>query len=237
MTMSEPQSLVGMAEEVEKMLSRMTPCSDADFRAAQLKQDILPRMAGLGFPDRFRNEIVDWRCKPQEDVFRLCMDTCQENGAIVALAGIRGAGKTTIAAQMAIVRARNWLDHYREQKKGRPLGMPHYVKAVDLIARYKSIYADYGSTDSERLTEDRDWQCREWSLLVIDELHECQDQRLIRVVTDIVDRRYSAKTDTMLITNQTAKEFQDTASESILSRLSEHGRIIPCNWKSWRTKK
>lgn len=72
-------------------------------------------------------------------------------------------------------------------------------------------------------------------LAVIDELHECDDQKMKdRVLTDILDRRYSANTDTVLISNQTAEDFQATTSDSVLSRLAQHGAIVPCEWESFR---
>lgn len=237
--MSEVHNITdGIEAAVAAMLSRLTPRSAEEVRANQLANDILPRLKVLGFEERFRHEITAWACKPQEDVFRRVMGLCRGNGAVVALVGLRGAGKTTIAAQMAIHRARAWFDHYRDQLPGRPAALPHYLKAVDLLNQFKAIYSDFGAINADDIAQTRDFFCRERGLAVIDELHDCEDRKLKeRVLVDVIDRRYAARNDTILISNQTPDDFKATTNDSILSRLSEHGRIIPCNWGSHRSKR
>lgn len=239
---SEESSTAPLVEAVSEILSKMKPISAEKRREAQFKFDIDHRMKALGFEDRFRIDIQDFQNKQQEAIFKRCDELLRGSGAIVALVGIRGTGKTTIAAQLAAHRIRNWLDFYATQPEERfedtiP-GIPRYRKATALISEFKSLYADFGSINSEELTEKRDYQCREWPILVIDEWHEAEDQKIKdRLLTDIIDRRYAALNDTLIISNQDADDFKATASSSTLSRLGEHGCIISCKWDSWRAKK
>lgn len=206
------------------------PVSDAQVSAWQWKNEITPRLAETSIDARFWRDVTDWGSKPQENAYLKARRHCAGNGAIVALVGSRGSGKTTIAAQMIVDRVKLWAEPPHDSP-------PPYRKCSEIVAKYKSIYADYGSTDTERLIEQMKRLCAE-KFLVIDELHECDDQKMkTRVLTDILDRRYAKMRDTLIISNQTPQEFQATTSDSILSRMSEHGAIIPCNWKSWRTSK
>lgn len=238
----EASATASLPKVVGEILSRVKPMSAEEQRRVQFKYDIVPRMKSLGFEERFRIDVRDFKNKDQAKVFKQCSDLLRGNGAIVALVGIRGTGKTTIAAQLAATRIRDWLDFHAEAPEDRfddtVKGMPRYRKATSLISEFKSLYADYGSIGSEELTERREHQCREWPILVIDELHECEEQKMKdRVLTDIIDRRYAALTDTLLVSNQSPEDFKATTNPSILSRLGEHGCIIPCNWQSWRAIK
>lgn len=218
--------------------------TEEEIRAFEFRFEILPRLRASGWKgmDRFMAAIADWKCESQENVFNLAKSKCTHAGAIVAMVGVRGAGKTTIAAQIAIERATEWMRWHRTAPHSRstrvPHGFCHYTKLTDLIACFKAIYADFGGINQERLVEVRDRLCKDVSLLVIDEIHDCDEQRLKdRLLTDIIDRRYAARRDTILISNQEPPEFSRSAGESIMSRLSEHGLIIPCRWESWRGRK
>lgn len=204
--------------------------TDEEIAAWTWREDILPRLRAAGLEARYWRDIQIWTKSAQAKVFARLRALCCGNGAIVALTGPRGTGKTTLAAQMIVERAKDeTLPPWDRQ--------PPYRKLVDLIARYKPLYADFGGINTDSLMTSRDHFCSSPALVVIDEIHECDDQKLkSRVLTDLLDRRYSAKRDTVLISNQTPEDFQASTSDSILSRLSEHGCIIPCEWASWRVK-
>lgn len=193
------------------------------------KREVLPRLESCCVPARCRIHIPKWTKRGQGDVFRQCGELCTGKGAIVALVGIRGSGKTTLATQLIVRRAKT------------PDLLPWqywfpYRKMIDLVSKYKGLYGDFGSINAETLTSSRNALCKA-DLLIIDEIHECDDMKLKGIIlTDIVDRRYAAMKDTILISNQTPEEFSSTTSDSVLSRLTEHGKIIPCNWSSWREK-
>lgn len=221
---------VEIPDVIEVKLPELPLRSEAELAERRWNNEISPRLKDAGFNERHRQRIVDWACTPQQRVFDKCMELCRGNGAIVVLTGERGTGKTTICAQMA--------RHRAEDDRLPPWDrQPPYRKLVDLIAKYKPLYGNMGSVTMDDLAASRDWFCRNHSLVFIDEIHECEDAALKnRVLTDIIDRRYAAHRDTILISNQSVEDFKASTNDSILSRLSEHGSIIPCNWRSWRAK-
>lgn len=232
MTSAESETtsaLADLPEAVEKLLSKVPPSTPEQLAEWEWNNEILPHLKASQIPDRFHRREIEWNAK-QRNVFMQCEKLCTGTGAIVALVGERGLGKTTIAAQMILRRAQSALPCPWHRR-------PPYRKAAHLVAKYKSLYSDYGSIETERLTESRNSLAKDHPLLIIDELHECDDQKMKdRVLTDLIDLRYGHLADTILISNQTPEEFTQTTSDSILSRLSEHGRIIKCSWPSFREK-
>ena len=87
------------------------------------------RMKDAGLPDRFIERHGFDAHKAQRAVFRAALRLCSSRGAIVALVGPRGTGKTTIAAQMIRQRAEcEALPPWERQ--------PPYRKAADLLNRW-----------------------------------------------------------------------------------------------------
>lgn len=205
------------------------PRSDAEMQEYIWKKETLPRMKAAGLDVRFcRRE--DFKSNLQQrQVYRRVWAACCGVGAIMALVGPRGTGKTTIAAQLIRSRAEcESLPPWDRQ--------PPYRKLWDLIARYKPLYGDFGTIDTESLTAARETYV-DFALHIIDEIHECDDMKMKdRILTDIIDRCYSRRRDVILISNQTPEEFHKTTSDSILSRIAEHGDVIECNWASFRDK-
>lgn len=206
---------------------------------APLDEMISSRLGGLGFDRRYWSDLS--LTTEQLAVKTQCDYLLKRRGAIVAVVGIRGTGKTSIAAQIAIERIRQQLAHYCEPDAAKRLPvrcLPWYFKAAALVARFKSLHADFGSIDTDRLQEAMERTCRECGLIIIDEWHECDDQKMRdRVLVDMIDRFYAAENDVLIISNQDGKDFAAKTNASILSRLNEHGRIIPCKWQSFRSKR
>lgn len=219
------------------LMRHTKPMSEADHRAYTLTAEIFPAIGRWGFPQRFHTEQPKMHPK-QKTAYDKLKSKLRGKGAVIALIGPRGLGKTTLAAQFAIETA--WRNRIEATKEDGPRIIQHvvYRKTASLLARYKPIFSDFGSIETETLMESLDFLCRQQEFLVIDELHECDDMKVKnRLITDIVDRRYSACRDTVIIANQTAEEFAASAGDSIMSRLSEHGCIIPCSWPSFRSAK
>lgn len=227
-----PESVLAkLPATIERMRESRPPVPESEMKQWEWTKTILPNLRATQLPPRFHFEVTNWTEPKQRKVLQMCQSLFCGKGAIVALVGERGLGKTTIAGQLIWERA--WNEALEPWAR-----RPPYRKLSDLIALYKPLYADFGSIETEVLMERRNGFCSLHPLVIIDELHECDDQKLKdRVLTDLLDRRYSNQNDTLLITNQTPAEFKATTNDSVLSRLSEHGSIIECKWQSFREKK
>jgi DNA replication protein DnaC len=215
---------------IAEMLAGLPRRTDDELAGWEWKNDTLPRLKESGLEERYCRDVTTWPQKAQGAVYRRVKGILTRQGAIVALLGPRGTGKTTIAAQLIVDRAKNpGLPPWERQ--------PPYRKLGDLVAKLKPLYCDQGTIETDALLSARDALCRH-PLLVIDEIHEADDRKVkSALLTDIIDIRYSRLNDTVLISNQTPEEFRRNTSDSILSRLAEHGQIIPCQWESQRKPK
>lgn len=135
----------------------------------------------------------------------------------VLLWGKRGTGKTQLAVELGRVAA----------KEGRSV---KYYKAAQVFRLLRQAMQD-GEEESELK------HLAGVHLLIIDEAHvrgetDYEDRTLI----ELMDRRYDAMRPTVLITNLTYSEALTSLGESIVSRLTETGISIECNWQSFRGK-
>jgi DNA replication protein DnaC len=236
----EPTDTDAMTAGLREMMSKMTPSSPAQIREYDFKNTIAPRLNDFGFDGRYQKLDLlsgpDPRCRMQESVLAGLRTMFRNRGAIVALVGPRGTGKTSIAAQLAAERLwQDWALACDASVRGNPCRVTLYRKLGELVARLKAYYGDFGTTQMERMTAMLDNLCSV-ECLIIDEVHEVPDdsKHKERLLTDIIDRRYAAKRDTLLISNQKKDEFCATLNASALSRLNEHGGIVRCEWASFR---
>lgn len=254
----DPDSVTHVGDVAEKLAAAMIPpgltVTDPDvYRAHVFKTEIARAMVSCGFDRRhcvdglLANVFKGTRESKQLYVKTRAQQLLQNKGAIIVLPGPRGTGKTTIAAQIAIDRL--WEDWHSARNGGEvTCRTTSYRKINEIVAKLKGFYADFGSISMDRMETIRDFLTGVMrsstgglirggcDLLVIDELNEADENSKYkdRILADIIDRRYSRCLDTILITNQPAAEFSSTANESIISRLNEHGAVIPCEWQSFR---
>lgn len=138
-------------------------------------------------------------------------------GFLVALLGTRGGGKTQLAVE--IIRHSCW----RERSC-------RYVKTLDLFLELRGTYAERNNSEESVLT-----RFSKVDLLVLDEAGVRGETDFEnRMLTHLIDTRYDAKKDTLLISNQRPEEFAKSIGPSISDRLRECGGIIECTWASFR---
>ena len=140
------------------------------------------------------------------------------SGFIIALCGPRGTGKSQLAGSLARFCA----------SEGRSV---IYKTAMGIFLEIKATFGGKGDTEAilSGLAAPK--------LLIIDEAQEraetaWEDQLL----GHLIDRRYGAMRDTLLISNQTKDEFKESIGASVSSRIVETGGIAVCDWPSYRTK-
>lgn len=225
----------GIEKEVADMLAKMSPLSPEKHREHVFKTLVCELLTDWKWPKRNQVEIHSFNNARQDAAAKHVKSFLKGNGAIVAMLGERGTGKTTIAAQIAIAEA--W-KRVESMTTGSTIHRSvFYVKLTDLLTWLKPLYSGFGSTNADAMESLRNYLSNDLTLLVIDEIHECGNvQQRGSILTDILDRRYAAMRDTILISNETTEEFQQSAGGSIVSRLQEHGGIVACNWKSWRSE-
>jgi DNA replication protein DnaC len=145
-------------------------------------------------------------------------------GSIFILTGMRGTGKTQMAACLGRLYCLN-------------LELPKYLRVADLYMMIKASF-DGDGNESQIINQ----LCGRGlnvvpRLLVLDEMHDRGGSAWEnRVLNQIVDARYGARLDTILITNDQGKVLSDKIGPSIVSRADETGGIIECLWDSFRSR-
>lgn len=148
-----------------------------------------------------------------------------DGAATVALIGPRGTGKT----QMATVAAYGFASVQAD--RGR-IKVARYFRAMDFFMAVKDSYA---AQASERDAFEPFIRPR---LLVLDEVHVRNGTDWEKnALTYLIDVRYSDCKSTIMISNETPEGFSAAVGESIVSRITETGSIIACDWASYRERR
>lgn len=139
------------------------------------------------------------------------------SGFIIALTGHRGTGKTQLAVEIlkSCARAGN---------------RPFYCTAMGFFLDIKESFRSKGSEKAviEAYVAP--------ACLVIDEMQERGETPWEdRLLTHLIDRRYGAQKDTLIISNQTREKFLESIGESVSSRIIETGGVAVCDWPSYRS--
>jgi hypothetical protein len=137
-------------------------------------------------------------------------------GVVLCLLGNRGTGKTLLATVLA-------LDAIRAGRS------PLYTSAMGF---YRAIKASYGHSEGEGKVIERFVSA---PLLVIDELQVRGESAWAdNLLTDVVDQRYGAMRDTVLVANQSPAEFAGAVGPSVEDRAREGGGVLVFDWPSFR---
>jgi DNA replication protein DnaC len=173
-------------------------------------------LANAGIPLRNREAIVSENPKWNKIEERL--NARLGSGFIVAIVGPRGTGKTQLGCGLCRSAA----------QAGRKC---LYASAMGFFLDIKESFND--KTSEKDVIE----RYAKPAVLVLDETQERgQTAWEDRLLTHLIDRRYGAKKDTLLLSNQTETEFLLSIGESIASRLRETGGIAVADWESFRRR-
>ena len=188
-----------------------------------------------GFPQKHKDHAksvhqgADPQC-PWQATYKYIRGKLGDQGSLFILAGKRGTGKTQMAACLGRLFALN-------------LVPVRYYRAADIYTLIRATFDGEGSeldVLKQMTGELGSWANPKSSdaprLLVIDELHDRGGSDWEgRVLNQIVDARYGANLDTILITNDRKEELVTKIGPSIISRADETGGIIECRWDSFRS--
>ena len=139
------------------------------------------------------------------------------SGFLIALLGTRGGGKTQIGVELI-----------RKNSERRRKSL--FCTAMQFFMRVKAGYKPDGDPEEKVL----DYFAKP-SLLVIDEIGQrSENEWEDRLLYELINRRYNAISDTLIISNQDVSQLEASLGPSLISRMRETGGIINCNWDSFR---
>lgn len=151
-------------------------------------------------------------------------------GYLIALLGIRGTGKTQMAAELVKCSCQPRPDEHVPTKLN--VVPARYMLAIEFFLSLRQTYDKTGDSELDILNR----LVRQFGLVIIDEVQERGNTDFEdRMLTLLIDRRYAAMGDTLLLSNLTPEQFALAVGPSIASRLNEAGGIIECDWPSFRT--
>ena len=185
------------------------------IKAAWEHSGVGPRHAA-----RFENQHPEWQ--KVFDHLRGLLGT----GFLVAILGPRGTGKSQLGACLC-----------RAEIERCPSSHPFlsspvkYMTVMDFFLQVKATFKNDSSKSEQSILQSLESP----RLLVLDEVQERTGSDFEnRLLTHLVDARYQAKRDTLLIGNLSAAALAESLGPSIASRMEECGGAIKMEWDSFR---
>ncbi|MBS0187935.1 MAG: ATP-binding protein [Planctomycetes bacterium] len=175
------------------------------------------RYAAANVPLRYRATKTVPKSQRWAEAHRKLSELTARAGSIVILTGAHGTGKTHLACDII--------------KGYCATGSARYETWADIGRRWReAIVSKDGESERRVLTElDRP------SLLIIDEIEVGKDGEFAdRNMRELLDRRYRNLKTTVLLSNLSPEALEARLDPSVLSRISETGGIIVCDWASFR---
>lgn len=188
--------------------------------AANLKQRDVKAWRALGSRTGWPAKYLDAVKTPpwgQEWLvaFEAASERVKMNG-IVVLYGKRGGGKTRMAAELAHM-----------------VGGSQYRTAMRFFLEVRSTFRK----NSERSEMEIIDELTGADLLILDEIQERGETPFEdRLLTHVIDARYSAMRPTVLIANLAKNDLAESLGKSIVDRARENGKSIEFNWPSYRSQ-
>lgn len=221
--MTDDEYIKSVFDRIQSRTHPLTPEEIAKSDAIHLKRiekSIRDRiemyMSGSNAPERHLACSVIQKGRWGEELSKLKSKI--GTGFSAALIGGRGNGKTQMAVELM---------RYAAEMSRTSL----YTTAIGFFMAIKSTY----KKEADKTEEEIVTRFSKPKLLVIDEVgRRGETDWENNLLFELLNRRYAALKDTILICNQTAAEFSAGIGPSIISRMNESGGIIQCDWPSFR---
>jgi hypothetical protein len=202
-----PEEIPPTPEEIENKRIE-TAIKEKDARAWRA---LGPR---TGWPEKYLEAV---KTPPHGKEWLMAKESARERvrmNGIVVLYGKRGGGKTRMAAELALM-----------------VGSSQYRTAMRFFLEVRSTFRK-GSERSEMEVID---ELAKADLLILDEIQERGETAFEdRLLTHVIDARYSAMKPTILIANLAKSDLAESLGKSIVDRARENGKSIEFNWPSYR---
>lgn len=233
----EPQDLSEMMAGFDAMLERAEPASAPETHAegGHTRNDGRSLLKANGWDARWSRDNGDPQGPEWVKAYGIATRVV-ERGGIAVLHGTRGGGKTRMASEIA---------KHSDHANSEPLRVASALGGSVTEQRRHSVYRtamgfflevrETFGKKSTRTEADVVRSMVEPGLLVFDEIQERGESAWEnRLLTHVLDARYSAERPTILIANLTAAEMQVSLGPSIMDRINETGGAIEFTWKSYR---
>jgi len=142
----------------------------------------------------------------------------RDHGAIIGLHGPHGIGKTVLVTGLMLLVTQR-------------LETARYTK----LHRFQRAVEEARQPGADPCLSVLLGQFTRLRLVVIDDCFAGYDtdaaQRLLR---DILDDRYDANLDTLLVSNDSRAGFEQFLGAATMTRINHTGGLIPCAWESFR---
>lgn len=195
---------------------------DREFAALVARAGIPERHADRKIPTDRRPRSGDEPWRPETVAHRIADGRFA--GETIALVGGRGVGKTQLAVWAIKHSAWSMAQAGSEDRAAGPV----YVTAAAMFRGLRQGMKDGGEEQAVA-------KFLRPLLLVVDALqNRGETDYEYRTLTEILDERYAANLDTILISNMTVEEFGKSVGPDIQSRMGEAGILIPCVWEPFR---
>jgi DNA replication protein DnaC len=223
--MEKPMEAIGKIMERTMVTRKETTVPDPESTQKTLNSQNEERTKALynnsNVPLRHRNFTKE---QSKNAKWNQCYEKISETlstGCMWVIMGLRGTGKTQMA--ISLIKA-NCTKNLRQSV---------YIKALDIFMDIRASYRkDSDNGEGEVVRK----YCVP-KLLVIDACENRSDSAFENLLLNhIIDKRYDACLDTVMITNETESDFIKSAGASIISRIQETGGKIVCDWESFRIK-
>lgn len=222
---------VSLRESLQKLRSkfesaRATAASNTSLSATEIalkyQREILhdSLLAASALPRRHKHALAklqrDGRFKAWSKHCNSVVGRIGTGGFLLAIVGRKGAGKTQIAA--CAIDAACWAGKSTT-----------YIEANALFMVFRDAFKD-GAGEMRCFKK-----FTKQGLLVIDQLEERkQSEHEDRMLFNIINKRYAEELDTILVSNETTKDFLKSLGRSNASRLTQTGEIMECDWEDFR---
>lgn len=212
------ETLDAALERLNKATSSFKPIPNAQYDAEQHRSTVEKLRGVWNAPARHASRTeLDTSATEWMAMFGR-LGKLLGTGFTAALVGLRGPGKT----QLGIELMRNCTERHRSA---------YYCTAMDYFMRIKDAFHN----DRKETQAEAQKFFAKFSLLVLDEVNVRSDSAWEdNMLADLIGKRYNALLDTVLISNETAEQFEKSMGPSIIDRLNETGGIAECTWRSFR---
>jgi DNA replication protein DnaC len=181
-----------------------------------MKRETISDGWGSKYLAPFQNESESW-----QRYFDKALQVVANGGSLIII-GNRGSGKTRIAAEIS----RHGV--FPDDRHGK-FQTSAYRRASEIFIELRD--AAQNGRDQWKVIQSLSGA----GLLVIDEMQERGETEWEnRMITTIIDRRYSDNLPTILIANLQPEQMAASVSQSVISRINESGGILLCDCPSFR---